>query len=178
MGRSAPETRRLIDIAMVKETKADGQTQQGFLSGKGGLRPNDREGIGRWQHHWQKRWFGYRGIDLTKEYIEVNAAFHCCNGGVRIEENGQTTLRVSTQSRGGDGPLRRGQIGRRDDDSSQVFGARAEDTRRQGEGDQNLDGSQERRVKASLDRVERLRTAGNQSPYLLRKELQKTAWKI
>ena len=177
---SSRDVSRYLDIAMVKETAAGRANEHNaFYLETDGLKPNEREGLDHWQHHWQKEWLRYRGIDLRKEYIEVNVAFHCSNGGLRIDENGQTTVPgLYAVGETAAGPYGADRLGGAMMTSSQVFGARAgRHAAANAKATKQLLGVNDDRVNAHLDRINNIkRCSGNQKPEQLIRILEKIAW--
>lgn len=120
---SSRDNSKYLEIAMIKETKAGrANRNNAFYMEIGGFNPEDvGEAIS-----WQKEWLEYRGIDFTKQYIEINAAFHCSNGGLRIDENAETTIpHLYAVGELAAGPHGADRLGGAMMTASQVFGARA-----------------------------------------------------
>lgn len=124
-------------------------------------------------------WLDYRGVPWQAEKIEVAPCQHCCHGGLRIDENAQTTVpglyAVGEAAAGPHGADRYWgmMIG-----ASQVFGARAGS-----HAAQQSTGKPRRPTvsKAAQVAAQPINTAmskhGNVRPDQLRRKLQQVAWK-
>jgi fumarate reductase (CoM/CoB) subunit A len=119
---SARDISKYVEIAMVKETLA------GRANDNGGFcidRVTPYGGIGEVTGP-ENLWLQYKGIDLRKKYLDINVSFQCSNGGLKIDENGQTTIEglyaVGENATGSHGADR---LGGSMMTFSQVFGARA-----------------------------------------------------
>lgn len=78
---------RFFDIATVGETKAGRANKNGALyvdlTDERIIDPLDPQ---------RKEYFYYRGIRYLEEPIEFNICFHCSNGGIRIDTNGESNV--------------------------------------------------------------------------------------
>ena len=172
---SSRDSSRYLDIAMIKETKAGRANKNNgfYLEIKGLTLGRAEEG------HRIRNWLEFRGIDLKKDHLEINVAYHCSNGGLRIDENGRTTLRgLYAVGESASGPYGADRLGGAMMTSSQVFGARA-----------GKDAAAEAKVKkerldvdsglvdSQIRRLDDLKkSAGSQKPQQLMEILKKTAW--
>jgi fumarate reductase (CoM/CoB) subunit A len=172
---SSRDASRYLEIAMIKETKAGRATQHNglYLDVKGLNLGKADEG------NWIPNWLQFRGFDLRKDHLEINVAYHCSNGGLRIDENGRTTLHgLYAVGEAASGPYGADRLGGAMMTSSQVFGARAgKDAAakaREAGGWLDMDS----RVTGShIERIDRLRrSTGNQKPQELMERLKRTAW--
>jgi len=80
---STGDVGKYIEIAITKEIKAGYATEHDacYLE-VSALRRLPKS---------MQQWYSYRGIDFDKEYAEVSVGHHCSNGGLIIDEHGQTT---------------------------------------------------------------------------------------
>jgi len=78
---------RYFDLATVFETKAGRANERGALY-VDLTDPRVEDPLAQPR----REYFYYRGIRYLEEPIEFNIAFHCSNGGVRLDENAQSTL--------------------------------------------------------------------------------------
>ena len=172
---SSRDISRYLDIAMVKETKAGrANKNNAFYLEMKGLRLGKAD-----ESNWVRGWLEFRGVDLKKEHIEINVAYHCSNGGLRIDENGQTTIPgLYTVGEAAAGPYGSDRLGGAMMTSSQVFGARAgrhaaaraKATKESPEVNNDL-------VNSQLDRINNLmKCKGSQKPQQWIAILKKIAW--
>ena len=82
---SARDLGRYIDIALTNEIRAGRVNEHGacLLEGKALRKVLSQS---------SKDWNSYLGIDLNKEFVEITMIYHCSHGGLRIDENAQTTV--------------------------------------------------------------------------------------
>jgi L-aspartate oxidase len=172
---SSRDISRYLDIAMVKETKAGRATERhGFHLDVKGLKLMEAD-----EGNWIPNWLQFRGFDLRKDQLEINVAYHCSNGGLRIDEDGRTTLRrLYAVGEAASGPYGADRLGGAMMTSSQVFGARAgrDAAAKAGEtaGWPDMDG---RVIRSHLERIDRFRrSTGSQKPQSLIERLKRTAW--
>jgi succinate dehydrogenase/fumarate reductase flavoprotein subunit len=112
---------RYFDVATVAETKAGRANQHGALHAdltdprvEDPLAPARRE------------FFLYRGVDYIRTPVEFNICFHCSNGGVRIDENAQSSLPgLYAAGEAAAGPHGANRLAGHMLTASQVFGRRA-----------------------------------------------------
>jgi fumarate reductase (CoM/CoB) subunit A len=120
---STRDASKYLDIAMVKETQAGRANEHSafYLEVPDKVRRNPELLFPEFED-----WYAYRGVDFTRDYVEINVAHQCSNGGFKINENGQTTLSglyaVGESATGAYGADR---LGGAMMTSCQVFGARA-----------------------------------------------------
>lgn len=125
-----------------------------------------------------QQWFSYRGIDFDKEYSEFSAAHHCSNGGLRIDENGQTTIpglyaagEAATGSHGAD------RLGGAMMALSQIFGRRAGIHAAETAKGKRLPDVTAVATEPQAKRISQLKESkGDQKPSSLVKMLQKITW--
>jgi fumarate reductase (CoM/CoB) subunit A len=73
-----------------------------------------------------KAWFGSKGLDILRQPLEVSLFGHAINGGVRIDENGRSTVRgLYAAGEASAGPYGADRLGGNMLLNCQVFGARA-----------------------------------------------------
>ncbi|MCC6176632.1 MAG: FAD-binding protein [Chloroflexi bacterium] len=110
---------RYVDLAMVGEVKAGRGTPRGGVyvtieDPSYRIRPDLLD------------WYAYRGIEWDRGPIEIGVGHHCCDGGLRIDENAQTTVPgLYAAGELAAGPHGADRIGGHMLLASQVFGARA-----------------------------------------------------
>jgi succinate dehydrogenase/fumarate reductase flavoprotein subunit len=110
---------RYIDLAIVSEVKAGRGTPRGgaFVEvhePSYQIRPDLLE------------WYRYRGIHWDRGPVEIGVCHHCCNGGLRIDAEGQTTVPgLFAVGEVAAGPHGADRMGGNMLLASQVFGARA-----------------------------------------------------
>ena len=172
---SARDPSKYLDIAMVKETQAGRANEHNalYLEVPDRVRRNPELLFPEFED-----WYAYRGIDFRQDYVEINVAHQCSNGGFKIDENGQTTMSglyaVGESATGAYGADR---LGGAMMTSCQVFGARAgrhaasvARTRGALPTDKGL-------IESKLERILGLRRIkGGQKSSEVRKVLQKAAW--
>jgi len=125
-----------------------------------------------------QQWYSYRGVDLDKEYVELSVGYHCSNGGLRIDENGQTTIpglyaigETATGAHGAD------RLGGGMQAFCQVFGRRAGKHAAAAAKAKGLPTLDNRAAESQLKHIAEFKESkGDQKPAELRKRLQKTAW--
>lgn len=172
---SSRDASRYLEIAMIEETRAGRANENNgfFLEIKGLNLGKADEG------NWIRNWLEFRGIDLRKDHLEINVAYHCSNGGFRIDENGQTTLRgLYAVGEAASGPYGADRLGGAMMTSSQVFGARAgKDAASKAKVMKTWLDVDSRVVSSQIERIEHLRnSAGTQKPQPLMDILKKAAW--
>ena len=84
-----------IDVAIKKElVKGNGNEHDAvyFDYSKAGAGADDQgtELVNMWPH--MNNWLLSKGIDVHKQKLEISLAFHAVNGGMRIDQNAQTTV--------------------------------------------------------------------------------------
>ncbi len=110
---------RYIDLAIVSEAKAGRGTPRGgvFVEVHDPgyqIRPELLE------------WYRYRGIQWDRGPVEIGVCHHCCNGGLRIDADGKTTVSgLFAVGEVAAGPHGADRMGGNMLLASQVFGARA-----------------------------------------------------
>lgn len=122
--------------------------------------------------------YTYRGIDWTKKYVEIGVAHHCSNGGLRIDENGQTTIpglyAAGETATGAYGADRLGGVMQA---ACQVFGARAGRFAAETAKSKGLPVLRNETGEDHLKRIADLKKSkGDQKPSQLLKLLKRTAW--
>jgi succinate dehydrogenase/fumarate reductase flavoprotein subunit len=120
-----------IDIAITKEIKAGRTTKHGGvymdLSGVTEKMVEEMPSSGGRQV-WEmtKQYLLENGIDVTKEPLEIATCGHAINGGLRINENGETTIAgLYAAGEAAAGPHGADRLGGNMLVTGQVFGARA-----------------------------------------------------
>lgn len=124
-------------------------------------------------------WLQFRGIDWEKEFLEANVAYHCHNGGLRIDENGETSISgLHAVGETAAGPFGADRLAGSMMASSQVLAMRAgwhaavmSGTKR---GPATADTAQLDETINRIDRLKNLR--GAVTPGALIKRLQLAAW--
>jgi len=81
---STSDLSKFIEVATVKEINAGRGNEHDACY----IDINALKRISELYH----QWFEYRGVDFTKHYSEFSVGHHCSNGGLKINENGQTTI--------------------------------------------------------------------------------------
>jgi succinate dehydrogenase/fumarate reductase flavoprotein subunit len=110
---------KYIDIAIIKEILAGRGNQHNgvyidLTDPKINIPPASRE------------FYEYRGVDMTREPVEVSIFLHCSNGGLVIDENAQTTTPgLFAAGEVAAGPHGADRLGGNMLAASQVFGKRA-----------------------------------------------------
>jgi fumarate reductase (CoM/CoB) subunit A len=166
---------KYLEIAAVKETKA------GRASEHNGFYIRTDEVISAKKRPFREilEWCKTHGVDLSKEYVEANVSYHCHNGGMRIDENGETTIPgLYAVGETAAGPYGVDRVGGCMMASSQVFGTRAgkhaaaiaREMKTPLAIDDNL-------ISNELERINNLKKSkGVLKPGELKKRLQKVAW--
>jgi fumarate reductase (CoM/CoB) subunit A len=172
---STRDASKYLDIAMVKETRAGGANEHNafYLEVPAKVRTNPEL---LFPEFWD--WYAYRGIDFSKDYVEINVAHQCSNGGFKIDENGQTTIpglyAVGESATGAYGADR---LGGAMMTSCQVFGARAGRQAALTAKERGVSSIDKKLVENKLERITNLKGCkGNQRPFEVKKILQKKAW--
>ncbi|TAK29358.1 MAG: FAD-binding protein, partial [Chloroflexota bacterium] len=80
---STRDASQYLEMAFVKETREGRANEHNALY----LEPINPNTVPRWQFERLSN----RGMDWSKE-VEINVACHCFNGGLRIDENAQTSV--------------------------------------------------------------------------------------
>jgi len=172
---SSRDISRFLDIAMVKETKAGRANKNNAF-----LLELKRLKLGKGDEgSWVRGWLEFRGIDLQKEYLEINVAYHCSNGGLRVDENGQTTVSgLYTVGEAASGPYGADRLGGAMMTSSQVFGARAgRHAAARVKTMKEFPDANHDIVSSHLERIKYLkRCAGSRKPQQFMEILKKLAW--
>ncbi|MCC6180031.1 MAG: FAD-binding protein, partial [Chloroflexi bacterium] len=110
---------RYIDLAMAGEVKAGRGTPRGGVfveinDPNFRIRPDLLD------------WYRYRGVHWDEGPVEIGVGHHCCDGGLRIDENGRTTVPgLFAAGELAAGPHGADRMGGNMLLASQVFGARA-----------------------------------------------------
>jgi len=172
---STRDVSKYIDIAMVKETKAGRANEHNafYLEVPAKVRTNPGMLFPEFED-----WYAYRGVDFSKDYVEINVAHQCSNGGFKIDENGQTTIpglyAIGESATGAYGADR---LGGAMMTSCQVFGARAgrhAALSAKARGPSSVD---KHLVEDKFEAIARLKgRKGDQKHSGVRKVLQKRAW--
>ena len=167
---STRDASKYLEIALIKETKA--------------RRANEHTAFYLDAVHPKaipqrvQQWLDYRGMDWSKDYVEINVVHHCSNGGFRINENGQTTIlglyAVGETATGAYGADR---LGGAMQAFSQVFGVRAGKHAAATAKARDLPPVDDQTAESQLQRIADLKKSrGDQKPFELMKMLKKTAW--
>jgi len=172
---SARDPSKYLDIAMVKETQAGRANEHNalYLEVPDRVRRNPELLFPEFED-----WYAYRGIDFRQDYVEINVAHQCSNGGFKIDENGQTTMSglyaVGESATGAYGADR---LGGAMMTSCQVFGARAGRHAASGARTRGALPTDKGLIESKLERILGLRRIkGGQKSSEVRKVLQKAAW--
>ncbi len=172
---STRDASKYLDIAMVKETRAGRANKHNafYLEVPAKVKTNPEL---LFPEFWD--WYAYRGIDFSKEYVEINVGHQCSNGGFKIDENGQTTISglyaVGESATGAYGADR---LGGAMMTSCQVFGARAGRHAASTAAARGATGVDKQVVTTKLERIIKVKKSkGNQKPSEVKKILQKRAW--
>lgn len=122
--------------------------------------------------------FAYRGIDLKRKYVSINNAYHCSNGGLKINENGQTSiLGLYAIGETAAGPYGADRLGGAMMACSQVYGTRA--GRHAAARAKEIDSPKVRNeiIDNQLARIKLLsKCHGDRKPYEFIKVLKDSAW--
>ncbi|MFC1988224.1 FAD-binding protein [Chloroflexota bacterium] len=127
----------------------------------------------------RQRWIDYLGRDYwSKENIEISVLHHCSNGGLRIDENGQTTIpglyAIGETAAGAYGADR---LGGNMQASCHVFGVKAGKHAAAIAKSNSLPPVDDQIAENRLQRIAALKKSrGDQKPFELTKILKKTAW--
>jgi fumarate reductase (CoM/CoB) subunit A len=79
------EASRYLGIGIVKEIQASRATPSGGIH-------VDLRDCPSFRHTAQDHFFRYKGIDTSVNSIEVSMGFQCCNGGLKVNKNMETTV--------------------------------------------------------------------------------------
>jgi fumarate reductase (CoM/CoB) subunit A len=172
---SARDAAKYLDIAMVNEAKAGRANEHNafYLEVPSKVRENPGLLFPEFGD-----WYAYRGINWDEDYVEINVAHHCSNGGFKIDENGQTTLSglyaVGETATGAYGADR---LGGAMMTSCQVFGARAGKNAADTARSKGVPDINKQLVDSKMENIARVVAAkGKQKPAEARKALQKKLW--
>ena len=172
---STRDVSKYIDIAMVMETKAGRANEHNafYLEVPDKVRRNPDLLFPEFGD-----WYAYRGVDFSKDYVEINVAHQCSNGGFRIDENGQTTLSgLYAVGESATGPYGADRLGGAMMTSCQVFGARAGRHAASTAKTRGTPGIDKDLLASKLEGILRLKGGkGGQKPGEVKKVLQKKAW--
>ena len=124
-----------------------------------------------------REWYHYRGIRWEEGPLQVGICHHCSNGGIVIDENGQSTVpRLYACGEQASGPHGSDRLGGHMLAASQIFGARAGRHAAQAakSGATDFDDRAAQDAIAAIDAF--ADGEGGESPASLKASLQKTAW--
>lgn len=163
---------RYFDVATMKETKA------GRANGHGALYVDltDPRVVDPLDPL-RKEYFYYRGVRYLEQPVEFNICFHCSNGGVRIDENGQSTLPgLYAAGEAMSGPHGANRLAGHMLGGSQVFGTLAA---RHAAGERSKAGAgalKEKTIAAALDKLDRFGSGAGERPAQAIAEVKRLAW--
>lgn len=167
---STSDVGKYLEISIVKEIKAGRASEHDACY----LEVSALKRLARLYH----QWFSYRGIDFSKEYVELSVGHHCSNGGLRIDEYGQTTIPgLYAVGETAAGPYGADRLGGSMMASCQVFGRRAGRHAAAAAKTRVLPAVGNKVAESQLKRIAELKESkGDQKPLELMKMLKKTAW--
>jgi len=121
----------------------------------------------------RREYFHYRGIRYLEQPIEFNICFHCSNGGVRIDENGESAVSgLYAAGEAAAGPHGANRLAGHMLTTSQVFGRRA--GRHAAARNEPPEAANE---EEAVGAIESLRSArGGERPAAVRADLEKLCW--
>ncbi len=172
--RHGPYTTRdaskYLEIALIKEARA-GRTNEHNAFYLDAINPQNMP-------QRRQRWLDYRGMDWSKAYVEINVVHHCSNGGLRINENGQTTIPcLYAAGETATGPYGADRLGGAMMAFCQVFGARAGKHAAATAKARDLPPVDDQMAESQLQKIADFKKSkGDQKPFELTKILKKTAW--
>ena len=121
---SSRDISKYLDIAAVKETRAGGAVQHGGFQLETANIDTDCWELLMVPHC--KEYLKFRGVDWDRSTVEVNVAYHCHNGGILVDENGQSSIEgLYAVGETAAGPYGADRIAGSMMASGQVFGIRA-----------------------------------------------------
>ena len=168
---SSRDASKYLEIALIKETRAGRANEHNALY-LDVIEPKTSPPR-------RQRWLDYGSWDYwSKGCVEINVLHHCCNGGFRINENGQTTIpglyAVGETATGAYGADR---LGGTMQAFCQVFGARAGKHAAAAAKARDLPLVDDHMAGNRLQRIaDNKKNKGDQKPFALMKMLKKTAW--
>lgn len=120
-------------------------------------------------------WYLDRGIDLYKDTVQITCSAHAINGGLRIDENGETSLRgLYAAGETAAGPHGADRLGGNMAMTCQVFGARAgRAAARRAHAEPHKDAAQSTRE--LFDYIAGFKRQGAEQGATIREELQQAA---
>ena len=126
----------------------------------------------------RRQWFAYRGVDLTRQYVEITVTHQCSNGGLIIDENGQTTIPgLYAVGETVAGPHGADRLGGNMQTFCHVFGIRAGKHATATAKAKGLPEVGKPVAESQLKRIAELKECkGDQKPLALMKMLKGTAW--
>jgi succinate dehydrogenase/fumarate reductase flavoprotein subunit len=125
-----------------------------------------------------QQWLIYRGIDFTKEYTEISVAHQCSNGGLRIDEYGQTMIPgLYAVGETASGPHGADRLGGGMMAFCQVFGRRAGKHAAAAAKTKSLPTVDKQKAESQMKCISDLiESKGDQKPLELMKRLKKITW--
>jgi succinate dehydrogenase/fumarate reductase flavoprotein subunit len=126
----------------------------------------------------RREYFYYRGIRYLEEPIEFNICFHCSNGGVLINENGESCIEgLYAAGETASGPHGANRMAGHMLTSSQVFGKIAGRHAASKTAGQKISEPKESAIKEALDNINALsKMRKNEKPSTVKKDLQRLTW--
>ena len=164
---------RYFDVATVIETK-EGRANEHDALCVDLTDPRVVDPLDKVRHDY----FYYRGIRYLEEPIQFNICFHCSNGGIRLDENAQSTVPgLYAAGECASGPHGANRMAGHMLGATQVFGAIAGRHSAEATVGKTLPEPSESTIKQAVDEIERLRAMREEEkPQQVKKDLQKLAW--
>ena len=167
---STSDVGKYLEISITKEIKAGRVSEHSACY----LEVNALKRLPQIYH----QWFNYRGIDFNKEYVEISVGHHCSNGGLRIDEHGQTMIPgLYAVGETATGPHGADRLGGGMMAFCQIFGKRAGKHAAVAAKRKGLPRIDNQVAEDHLKRIAKLKESkGDQKPLNLIEMLKKAAW--
>jgi fumarate reductase (CoM/CoB) subunit A len=126
----------------------------------------------------RREFFYYRGIRYLEEPIQFNICFHCNNGGIRLDENGMSTVPgLYAAGECSSGPHGANRLAGHMLGTTQVFGAIAGRHAAQITAGKKSPEIKPETIREAVDEIEHIRSMrGSDKPSEVIKDLKKIAW--
>ncbi len=164
---------RYFDVATIIETK-EGRSNEHDALCVDLTDPRVKDPLVPARHEY----FYYRGIRYLEQPIEFNICFQCSNGGIRIDENGESTLPgLYAAGEAAAGPHGANRLAGHMLTTSQIFGRRAGRHAAARTAGKTKPEAGARTIERALEPIRILsERTGSERPAAVRKDLRRIAW--
>jgi len=164
---------RYFDVATIIETK-EGRSNEHDALCVDLTDPRVKDPLVPARHEY----FYYRGIRYLEQPIEFNICFHCSNGGIRIDENGESTLPgLYAAGEAAAGPHGANRLAGHMLTTSQIFGRRAGRHAAARTAGKTKPEAGARTIERALEPIRILsERTGSERPAAVRKDIRRIAW--